>query len=81
MLAEDQDWHDVGVVERANRLRLVAEALDVVRIGGQRRGQHFDGDLTIEHGVARLIDLGHATNAKKPLELVVSQPLASQRAA
>ncbi len=66
LLAKGMNRHDVGVVERANRLRLVAEPLDVARIGGERQAEHFDGDLTIEHGVARLIDLGHATNAKHP---------------
>ena len=70
--------HDVGVVERAHRLRLVAEALDVAGIGGERQGEDFDGDLTIDHRVARLIDLGHAPNAKQPLELVVTEPLAGQ---
>jgi hypothetical protein len=58
-----------------------AGARDVGEERGQRGRQHLDGDGAIDHGVARLLHLGHATNAKKPLELIVSQPLASQRAA
>ena len=48
------------MIQRGQRLRFAREASQPVRVAGERRGQHLDGDLAIELRVACAIDLAHS---------------------
>ncbi len=52
---------DVCVVERGQEFRFTLEAVETFSGLGEIVGQDFDGDVTAELGVARAIDLAHAT--------------------
>jgi hypothetical protein len=60
---DPKDRHDVGVVELAGRLCLIAEALQLPRIqrGGER--QDLEGDPALERQLLRLEDDPHAAPA------------------
>ena len=51
--ADVVDRADVRMVQRRDRARFLLEALPRFRVGGQRAGEHLDGDGAIEAGVAR----------------------------
>src|SRR5262245_6469044 len=61
---EPVEMRDVRMVQCRQRLRFALEAVDAFRIGGDRLGEDFDGDVPIELRVARAIDLAHAAAAK-----------------
>ena len=63
MAADVVDGADVRIVQRGNRARFLLEALPRFRIGGERAGEHLDGDRAIEPDVARAVDLAHAARA------------------
>jgi len=56
---------DVGMVLRSQHLRFTLEARRVLGIVGQRRGEHLDGKVAIELGVAGAV-LGPAQIAWSP---------------
>ena len=58
------DGGDVRVVQRGQRLRFAREAREAIGIGGQGCGQDLDGDVAIELGIARAIDLAHPAGAQ-----------------
>ena len=58
------------MVERGQRLGFALEARDAFGVGGERLWQHLDGDLAIELGIARAIDLTHPAHAKQRADLV-----------
>ncbi len=64
------EHENVGMVQGAGRARLLLEASETIRIGGERGGQHLDRDLTSQAGVARSIDLAHAPRAERRQDLV-----------
>ena len=53
------------MVQRGQRLRLAGEAGEAIGIGRQRRGQDLEGDVAIELGIARAIDLAHPAGAQR----------------
>ena len=65
-----EDAEDVGMRERGDRLRLALEARARGRIGGQRGRQNLEGDVAIEFGVPRPIDLAHPARADGGEDLV-----------
>src|SRR4051794_27851126 len=48
--------HDVGMIERGQRARLLFESLPAQRIVRYFRGQDLEGDFTVQTGIARAID-------------------------
>ena len=68
--ADIEQGADVRMLERRNRARLPLEPLAQLRVGGQRRGKHFDRDGTVEPGVARAIHLAHAPGPERRDHLI-----------
>ncbi len=54
------DRHDVGMIERGGRARLLLEALQSVGIGGDLAREHLDRDIAREPHVPRPPNLSHA---------------------
>ena len=63
--------HHLCFVIEAARQVLVAHVIDL-------GGQSLDGDLALEVGLERLVDARHAAFADQLLNLVLTEPLASQ---
>src|SRR5215471_3063597 len=61
---------DVRMVQRGDALRLALEPPAELGIGGESRGQHFDGDAAIQARVAGLVDFAHAAGAEERHDLV-----------
>ncbi len=59
------DLGDSRVAQGRERFRLPLEANEAVRISGEELGEDLDGDVAIEPGVARAIDLAHAAGAER----------------
>ncbi len=70
--AEVVDREDVGVVQRAGGARLVLEAAQALRVGGEHLGQHLDGDVAVQPPVARAIHLAHPAGSEGSGDLVGS---------
>ena len=68
--AEIEDDQQIGMIERAGGARLLLEALQMIAILRQRRGQHLDRHLPPDARVARAVDLAHATGAERAGDLV-----------
>ena len=58
------------MIQRGDRLRLTMKARDTIRIAALHLRQHFDGDETIEPGVAGPIHFAHAAGAEQADNLV-----------
>ena len=69
------------MVEGGDHLGLSLEQRQSRPIGGHRLGQHLEGDLAIELGVERAVDLAHPSLGELRLDLVVGDPLPGQRGA
>jgi len=80
MDAEVVDRDQVGVVERAGDAGLVLEAAHQVGTARQRLVHHLEGDVSSEPGVARPVDLGHATRAEDGKYLVWTEPDSGRQA-
>ena len=65
MLADLEDFANVGMIESGRRHRFEAETLPRIWIGSQARRQDLDGDLTIEARVARAVHHAHAALADR----------------
>ena len=76
---EAVDLRDVRVVERGERLRLALEAHQAIRIAGERRRQHLDGDVAIELRVAGAIHLAHAARAERAGHLERADPCTARQ--
>ena len=61
---------DVGVIERADRARLLLEAAEAIRVRGKRGGQHLDRHLAAEARVTGAVDLAHAARPDRGHDLV-----------
>ena len=64
------DVRDVRMVERGEDLRFALEAGQAIGIVGEGIGQDFQGDIAIELGVARAIDLAHAARTESGENLI-----------
>ena len=49
---------------------LALETTEAVGVAGNRPGQDLDGDVTVKSGVARPVDLAHATGTKRRRNLI-----------
>src|ERR1051326_1971540 len=64
VLAEVVDGDEVRVIEQAERARLLLEARDdLLGVAAGNGREELDGDVAGELGVARAIDLSHASRA------------------
>lgn len=70
MLADFEDFADIGVIERGDSHRLKAEPLPCLWVGSHARQQQLNGDLTIEPRVARTVHDAHAALANGTEDLV-----------
>ena len=70
VLADVVQRADVRMGQLRDRARFAIEALAELRIGGERGGQHLDGDRAVEPRVARAIDLAHPAGAEGRQDLV-----------
>ena len=61
---------DVRMLERGDGPRFALEPLTEIGVGGERRGQDFDGDEAIEPDVARLVDLAHAAGPQRAQDFI-----------
>ena len=59
------DRADAWVVQRGQQAGLALEPREAVGVCGERRRQHFEGDLAPELGVAGAIDLPHPARAQE----------------
>ncbi len=64
------DGDDVGMIEPGGGLGFDQESPFPLGIGDLFRRQSFQGDDTLQPGVARLIDLAHSSHAEKGEDLV-----------
>ncbi len=70
------DGEDVRMVEAASRSCFLFEPASPFRIGLERRRKNLDGDVTLQLGVARAIDLAHPAGAERPDDLEAAEPIA-----
>ncbi len=63
-LLDAVDGGDIGMIQRRQHLRFAFEARHVLGVAGQRRWQHFDGDVAIQLAVAGAVDFAHAAGAE-----------------
>ena len=73
MRAELVDGRDVGVVQRAGRLRFLLEPAKPFRVLRERRRQDLDRDVTLEARVLRPVHLSHPAGPDRRQDLVGSQ--------
>ena len=62
--ADVVDRDDVGMIQAAGRPRLLLESTPSIGILREGVGQYLDGDVATELGIARTVDLSHATRAQ-----------------
>ena len=58
------DRGDVRMIQRGEDFRFALKARQAVGVGGERRREDLDRDLTLQLRVGRPIDLPHATHAE-----------------
>jgi hypothetical protein len=63
LVADVEDWADVGMAQRGNRLGLAFEPRLQIGVVGDVLGQDLDGDGAVEARIAGLVDLAHAARA------------------
>jgi hypothetical protein len=63
--ADVVDGKNVGVGETRDGQRLPLEPLQPIRIAGERRRQHLDGDVAVQPRIVSAIDGAHATGAEQ----------------
>ena len=74
VLLDAVDRGDRRMVEGREHPRLALEPRHAVRVAGEFRGQHLDGDVAPELAVARAVDLAHAAGAEEVGDFVRSEP-------
>ena len=72
-LADPVDRDDVGMVERGGRPRLLGEASEVIRIGGEPLGEDLDRDHAGQLEIPCAIDLSHTPGADQFQEFVSAE--------
>ena len=65
---------DVRMIERGGRLRFLHESAATALVGDAISGQHLDGNLAAEPGIAGAVDLAHAPGANKAEDVVGAEP-------
>ena len=70
MLADLVDLHDVRVLQLGHRLRLGAEAGQLLRAGVVARQDHLQGDDPVQLHLPGLVDHAHAAAAQLAEDLV-----------
>ncbi len=70
---DGMDRDDVRVVEGGDGAGLALETGEALRVVGEVRGQHLEGDLAPELRVDGAIDLAHAARAERGDDLVVTE--------
>ena len=73
LLADVMERADVRMVQAGDRLRLTLEALSEIRIVGDMRREHLDGDGALEPRVGGLVDLAHAAGADEGRDVVAAE--------
>ena len=68
------DGDDAGVVERGQRLRFAAEALEALWAGLDLGRQHLECNATQEPRVERRVDLAHTALAQERFDRVGAEP-------
>ncbi len=58
-----KNGQNIGMVQGSRGPGLLSEALQAVGVGGKSRGQDFDGNVTSQSRVARLVHLAHTAGA------------------
>ena len=71
------DLSNVGMVEGSQELGLPLEASKPLGVGGERLGQDFDGDFTVERRILSSIHLSHTALTELLNDLVVAYGLAN----
>jgi hypothetical protein len=51
------------MIQRREHFGFTLESRDPIRIGGDRRRQNLDGDIALQLGIRRAVDLSHAACA------------------
>src|SRR5262249_53825469 len=75
-LSDVVDGDDIGVVERAERARLLLEPLAADHVAGNVSGQDLDGDGAVEAAVLRAPDLSHAALAELLENVIIAESAA-----
>ena len=63
VVAEIEDFQDVGVPEASHRARLLLEALAISRVVGKEVGQDFDRDVAVQTGMVGAVHARHPAAA------------------
>jgi hypothetical protein len=71
-LAEREQGHDVRMGEPRGDQRLAAEALAVMRRGGDVWRQHLDRHEPLERALQRQVDGAHPAASQQPLDRVLA---------
>lgn len=71
LLAEIEQFEDMGVIERRNRLRLALEPSEKVGIVGKLGIDDLDRHVTIDSRLPRLVDRCHPSLAQQVADLVL----------
>jgi len=69
------DLHDAGVAHRSGRPRFIEEPRDLFGVLREHRQQHLHRGRPTQEGMARQIDLTHATLADRPRDLIAADRL------
>ena len=56
---EPVDRRNIRMIQRGEHFGFALEACDPIRIGRDRRRQNLDGDIALQLGIRRAIDLAH----------------------
>ena len=67
---------DAAVIERREHLGFALEPRQAVAVAREGRRQDFDGDVAVQTGIARAVDLAHPTGAKRGEDFVAAKPCA-----
>jgi hypothetical protein len=73
LLLHPKNLRDVRVVEGGERAGLALESREALGVGGQRFGQHLDGDVAGEAGISRPIHLAHAAGTQDGDDFIGAQ--------
>ena len=73
ILLDRVDGDDVRVVQCGERARLAAEAFDALRVGGDFRRKHFEGDVAPEGRVGGAVDGSHSAATDEGLDGVATE--------
>ena len=77
---EPVDVRDVRMVEQRQRVRFTREPGDAFGVTGDRRGQDFDGDLTIQGTVECGVDFAHPARTEAAGDFVLPDARAGAQA-